>query len=94
MSGDQSYGFTRHPSASTFPMKANYYCYKNLVRVESPYGATNVIKGGDSGAPVCMANGAGKGLCALMVASNFFGGFAMFAESAETWWTKHGTFSL
>jgi hypothetical protein len=23
MSGDQSYGFTRHPSASTFPMKAN-----------------------------------------------------------------------
>jgi hypothetical protein len=67
-----------------------YYCYKNMVRVESPYGATGIIKGGDSGAPVCIASGSGKGLCGMMVAANAFGGFAMFAELIEGWWKQNG----
>jgi len=67
-----------------------FYCYKNLFRVESPYGATNIIQGGDSGAPVCIASGTGKGLCGIIVASNAYGGFAMFGDSIETWWKKQG----
>jgi hypothetical protein len=67
-----------------------YYCYKNMVRVESPYGATDVIKGGDSGAPVCITSGGGKGLCGMIVAANVFGGFAMFGESIEAWWKQNG----
>jgi len=67
-----------------------YYCYKNMVRVESPYGTTNIIKGGDSGAPVAIPNGSGKGFCGMIVAANAFGGFAMFAESVENWWKKNG----
>jgi hypothetical protein len=60
-----------------------FYCYKNLFRVESPYGATDIIRGGDSGAPVCIASGTGKGLCGIIVASNAYGGFAMFGDSIE-----------
>jgi hypothetical protein len=67
-----------------------FYCYKNLFRVESPYGATDIIRGGDSGAPVCIASGTGKGLCGIIVASNAHGGFAMFGDSIEAWWKKHG----
>lgn len=61
-----------------------------IFRVESPYGATDIIRGGGSGAPVCIASGTGKGLCGIIVASNAYGGFAMFGDSIEAWWKKHG----
>ena len=67
-----------------------FYCYKNMVRIESPYGANDVIRGGDSGAPVTMASDSGKGLCGMIVAANTYGGFAMFGELIEDWWKRNG----
>jgi hypothetical protein len=68
----------------------HWYCYKNLFKVQSPYRENDVIRGGDSGAPVCIASGSGKGFCGMIVGCDDYGGFAMFGESIQAWWEKNG----
>ncbi len=48
-----------------------------LIGIESPYGATNVVQEGDSGAPVCVGVGSNKKLAAMVIACNYSQGFAI-----------------
>jgi hypothetical protein len=68
-----------------FHRAGQYFCFKNLFEVESPYGSTGAIRAGDSGAPVCTADGSGTGWCGIVVGCDAFKGFAMYSESAQNW---------
>jgi hypothetical protein len=72
-----------------------FYCFKYLFEVGSAYGSSGTIKGGDSGAPICTANGTGNGWCGMIVGCDSLQGFAMYSESIENWWKSNKyTFSL
>jgi len=71
----------------------SFYCFKNLFEVQSPYGRPGSVKGGDSGAPVCTAQGAGNGWCGMIVGCDALKGYAMYSETIATWW-KSNKYSL
>jgi hypothetical protein len=73
-----------------FHRVGQYFCFKNLFEVESPYASTRAIRGGDSGAPVCTADGNGTGWCGMIVGCDAFKGFAMFSETIQSWLTTKG----
>jgi hypothetical protein len=64
-------------------------CFKNLFEVESPYGHIPAIKSGDSGAAVCAAGASGKEWCGMIVGSDMYKGFALYAETAKAWLDKN-----
>jgi hypothetical protein len=78
--------WARHRNKQT----GKFYCYKNLLEVRSPYQAIGVIGQGDSGAPVCIPHGSGTAWCGMIVASDTYQGYAMFAESVQEWWQGQG----
>jgi hypothetical protein len=76
-----------------FHRSGSYFCFKNLFEIESPYGTTNVIRAGDSGAPVCTAHDSGTGWCGLVVGCDTFRGFAIYSETADNW-LRHNGYTL
>jgi hypothetical protein len=66
--------------------QGNFYCFKHLFEVMSPYNCSSTIKEGDSGAPVCAAHGTGMGWCGMIVGCDSSRGFAMYSETIENWW--------
>jgi hypothetical protein len=73
-----------------FHRGGQYFCFKNLFEVESPYGSAGAIRAGDSGAPVCTADGSGTGWCGMIVGCDAFKGFAMYSETIQSWLTTKG----
>jgi hypothetical protein len=69
---------------------ATEYCFKNLFEVESPYGTAGVIRSGDSGAPVCTPDANGTAWAGMIMGSDSFKGYAIYAETIEAWLGNHG----
>lgn len=50
----------------------------------------NVIREGDSGAPISIPNETGEGWCGMIIGTDGYEGYAMFAQTVQSWWTDEG----
>jgi hypothetical protein len=69
---------------------ATEYCFKNLFEVESPYSTPGIIQSGDSGAPVCTPDANGTAWAGMIMGSDSFKGYAIYAETIDAWLGNHG----